>query len=182
MAATRKITAIVGVALLVGCTGLRDEKIDFSREQAAFYATSQCLVAIDGELKPALDMSPKFTSFKYAIDWTRSHLPRQFGTIFERAGIALKKKSNGIPLADLARNRDDFQQLIYGIVAVELESYKPCQVRGAELAVPDKVANLLTLTLRLSEEPMYSQFSALGLNDSYYIEQVTSGSGSLPHR
>jgi hypothetical protein len=172
MAATRKIIKIVGVFLLAGCTGLRGEKTEFSRQQAAFDATSECLAAIDGELKPALEIPPKFTSIKEAVGWTRLHLTREFGSIFERAGISLKKKTKGVALADLARNRDDFQQLIYPLVAFELESYERCQANGAELVVPDKVANLLALTLRLSEEPMYSKFYALGLNDSYYIEQA----------
>ena len=173
MVAIRSITAIAGVALLMGCTGLHAKnENEFAKEQAAFNATSQCLSAIDVELKPALSSPPKFASLKEAVRWTRSHLPREFDLIFERAGIALKKKANGVALSNLARNRGEFQRLIYPLVAAELESYKGCQAGDAGLAVPDKVANLLNLTLKLNEEPLRSQFAALGLDDSYYIEQA----------
>lgn len=173
MAATRlalAAVAIVCVISAVGCTGT-DGSLS-ARDDGRLEALEQCADSFESSLRTSLGTPPTFTEIRDAVRWTKSHLPNEVALALERAGVAAKREAEPHTFADLATNKDDFMKRLYRVTARELSSLEKYRKAGCGNVVTQELSNSLNLVLHLSDGTLQPKFDALGLDDSYYIENA----------
>lgn len=167
MAANRFTLWTLVSILLASCVSAEPKSDEVKNLEAA----SLCMSAIDSQLNPALQSAPKDLKIRQLVQWTYAHLPSEFKEIFLRAGSRIASGEGQFRYENLVRQPLELQKRAYFLAATELETYPHCQVGDAGMVVPDKAANLFNLDLGLAQGQIAEQFFALGLDDSYYIEQ-----------
>ncbi|MGH2509304.1 MAG: hypothetical protein ACRESI_01530 [Gammaproteobacteria bacterium] len=174
MGATKRLVIISLAIVLGGITAAcaSNEPVDYQAFSEHQKVLEQCLDNLDSSVRQSLGAPPQFVDIKQAVRWTRAHLPSDIRAAFNRAGqLAITAaQPNGLPA--LATNKAKLNKLLYHATAKVLGSLAQYQQEGCDIVVPQKLSNILDLTLNLSRGTMKKRFDALGLNDSYSIESA----------